>query len=1123
MPKNIRIKAQVGVDKEVKINLDQDFDRLEILSLSINQSDVYNRDCSNFGVIAGRVVANGGFGVPNAKIGVFIPLDDGDEKNEVIKSLYPYKKIQTRNEEGYRYNLLPSEPDYEGHQNTGSFPKENEVLLNQDVSYVYDKYYKFTVKTNSAGDFLIYGVPVGNHQILMEVDLSSIGCFSLNPQDFIVGGKAMEDEFNGSSFKTSDSLDELPQIITQTKTIDVFPFWGEESICKAAINRLDFDLRDSGVDIQPTAVLMGSIASDDNKNSLNRNCIPRKDQGSKCSLVSGPGDIEAIRQTIFTKEENGQTIPIFERYDFRGAIDGDGSYVINVPMNVDYVITNEFGEEELSNDPQVGIPTKGKYRFRFKFLQDGSGARLRKRAEYLVPNIKEFQSLPDDAGINATNAEEASYAFSVDLNDYPSVLDVLGCNDYFYTLRYSQVYTTSLFLKHFRNEDTNWWVSTFANGKHRFIGIKNIKPEASEDCSDSTNDVPSNSAYKTSNFNYIVAILLNVIIQLVVLIVFLYAAYLAMGLLLAVTGNMTAGNGLGGVVAAAGVAAITFLINKALLGTKITLPLISYDACEQCTCQRGFFSFEWQDTSSDEQNVSVQGDIDGSCIQLRPFPSLPSSSPSINNPTAGWPNGGGGPSGHGCFTFGLGTNLADTILDLIVTMAIAVAVLELAAWLANVVPWVGGAAANAIVLGSLAANGALIIGINVAIYAFAASCATSVLGPNFLQSNNMLRGTNEWRVRRNVFSCLCTGCFNQTFSDSWINGFLYHFQFKMKAVNQEPEFCKSAIYYHATDGKFYYRSSPYNPPATYPYDTDTYNNIKFSTTLTELGTVTDWIKNACSSPEGAESCHTMPSLGTTSRQNTVGLLSYVANARLRYHMVTNPPISIGILGVNYLFFAGGTGGGTGVLPEKIVDGDIAQALSQNNEYGIAEFINPDELNQSIGSTNPVNPGLAEINNPFYYSLQVSNVANSEGTNNAGNTTIPFKIDDNQVRFCILGGDQGICTGKKYAQITPYYPWRHNGGTQPYGNRDNFWMNGVAGSPYGTNIEVISSQPGPFTDLDLLTPIGNPANPPPGNPTQYTAQGDMRLSTHFQYYFGLRVGASAYNTFSLRYLNNTNDV
>ena len=1120
MPKNIRIKAQVGVDKEVKVNLDQDFNTLEILSLSINQSDVYNRDCSNFGVIAGRVVANGGFGVPNAKIAVFIPLDNEDAENEVIKALYPYKKIQSRNEDGYRYNLLPSEPDYEGHQNTGSFPKENDVLLNQEVNYVYDKYYKFTVKTNSSGDFLIYGVPVGNHQILMEVDLSSIGCFSLNPQDFIVAGKAGEHEFNGSRFKTSNSIDELAQIITQTKTIDVFPFWGDESVCKAAINRLDFDLRDSGVDVQPTAVLMGSIATDDNKNSLNKNCIPRKDQGQKCSLVSGPGDVESIRQTIFTKEEAGQTLPVLERHDFRAAINGDGSYVINVPMNVDYVITNEFGEEELSNDPDIGIPTKGKYRFRFKFLQDGSGARLRKRGEYLVPNIKEFQSIPSDAGANVVDPEAASYAFSVDVNDYPSVLDVLGCNDYFYTLRYSQVYTTSLFLKRFRSTGGSWWEETFANGKHRFIGIKAIKPDASDDCSDSTNDVPSNSAYKTSTFNYIIAILLNAIIQLVVLIVFLYASYQVITLLLSMAGAMQAGNGVGGILAALGMAAVTYICEHALLGTKVTLPLVSYDACEQCTCVRGFFSFEWESSDSNSNTASATADIDGQCVQLPPFDGLPSDSQSFSNPTAGWGAAGGTPSGYGCFSYGLQTQTTSTVIGLIEGIAIAIAAVELAAWLANVIPWFGGAAAQVVIAAGLIVNGVLIVALHVAIWGLAALLVTSILGPKALQPNHIMRGTNEWRVRRNVFSCLCTGCFNQTFSDSWINGFLYHFQFKMKAVNQEPQFCDEALYYHANDGKFYYRASPYNPPINYPYDTNTYSDMGFSTTLTELGTTTGWIKNACTSPSGAESCYVTPSLGTSSRQSTVGLLSYVANARLRYHMVTNPPpVSVGVLGVNWLFFAGTSGGGWGNLPEKIVDGDIAQALSQNNEYAIAEFVNPDELNQSIDTTQPTNAVLAEENNPFYYSLLASNVNTSEGTDNAGNTTIPFKIDNAPLRFCLFGGDQGICTGKKYAQVIPYYTWRHSGGSSPYGDRENFWMNGW----FGTNIQVINNQPGPFTDLDLLTPIGDPANPPPGNPAQITAAGDMRLSTHTQYYFGLRVGASAYNTFSIRYLNSTDDV
>ena len=47
-------------------------------------------------------------------------------------------------------------------------------------------------------------------------------------------------------------------------------------------------------------------------------------------------------------------------------IDGTGTWLFDLPMNMDYVYTNEFGEQVLSNDPKKGIPTKGKYRFKFK-------------------------------------------------------------------------------------------------------------------------------------------------------------------------------------------------------------------------------------------------------------------------------------------------------------------------------------------------------------------------------------------------------------------------------------------------------------------------------------------------------------------------------------------------------------------------------------------------------------------------------------------------------------------------------------------------------------------------------------------------------------------------------------
>ena len=43
MPKNIRIRTKVGSDKSVTVNLNQDFDMLEILSLNMHQTDVYLR------------------------------------------------------------------------------------------------------------------------------------------------------------------------------------------------------------------------------------------------------------------------------------------------------------------------------------------------------------------------------------------------------------------------------------------------------------------------------------------------------------------------------------------------------------------------------------------------------------------------------------------------------------------------------------------------------------------------------------------------------------------------------------------------------------------------------------------------------------------------------------------------------------------------------------------------------------------------------------------------------------------------------------------------------------------------------------------------------------------------
>jgi hypothetical protein len=95
-----------------------------------------------------------------------------------------------------------------------------------------------------------------------------------------------------------------------------------------------------------------------------------------------------------------------EQYELESGgqvIDDNGTWLLDLPMNLDYVTTNEFGDRVFSDDPTIGIPTKGKYRFKIKWNQSPSLSENVKRAYFLVPNIKEY-----------IGREQESYAFSLD-------------------------------------------------------------------------------------------------------------------------------------------------------------------------------------------------------------------------------------------------------------------------------------------------------------------------------------------------------------------------------------------------------------------------------------------------------------------------------------------------------------------------------------------------------------------------------------------------------------------------------------------------------------------------------------------------------------------------------------
>ena len=928
MLKKLRIRTEIGVDKEVTFDLNQEFDLLEILSLHLHQTDIYPRDCSEFGVIAGRVLVNGGFGLPNAKISVFIPLSENDEENEVIKKLYPYKTQNYRNEDGYRYNLLPSSPSYTGHLSTGSFPDIDDVLLKQEVSYVYNKYYKFTVKTNDAGDFMIYGVPLGEQSLIMNVDLSDIGCFSMVPEDFKLQGFP-ESDFNGASFKTGSNVDALPQIVMMSTSVDVKPLWGdEESGCGAAITRADFDLREAGkIEIRPTAVFMGSMASDTEKNSVNRKCKPKRHMGDLCSLAPTPGTIESIRFTPFWKQQARpadfvqdpgkiEEVPVLERYDIDGGftIDSNGAWLINVPMNLEYVVTNEFGEREISQDPTVGIPTKGKYRFRIKPLETTGSARQRKRAAFLVPQIKEYYS-PQQVEIfgismNKDVVNTKTYNFTTDyMGGYPepaiNMGEIIACKDMFYEFNYGRAYAVSQFHNHWK-----------AKPKDAFIGIKEVVPREADDCGGEATKFPINSATKNVNFYIVFNQFFTRMLQYLWtavywIMVFVCTLVEALGIIFEF---------------------IEWIIRLIwCVPCYVLCNFFRKIKCSTC-CQ-----FDAWDPFSCE-------DVFG-CLHLRvtKYPEC--------DKCGCYKNTGGCLSDcHGnCDDEG------DDDDDYVDCTGPTVQAMNLEDGCYNI-QW---------------------------------DNIFKAIGSMFSQDDTTpVTQIADWRKRENLFRSMCDGLMNYFWSNNWVTGFLYAFQFKAKIKpdsDEETGFkvksCKSLVVFHALSRNFYYRCTPYvYDPATNSgyfrgaagYDArqfswiDIFNpvgvikmlndittvnlaeggnrtNILAPTTIMDLGPLIENISEICSETGGAaEGCSIANDLGSTTFSDPGEFMFDAIN-----EIVTANNSMFNLINLRTPFRRNENSTSMYDGKRRELNGGLATIVSQLNEVGTEEYSRPDDTSIAL--------------------------------------------------------------------------------------------------------------------------------------------------------------------------------
>jgi hypothetical protein len=396
--KQIRIKTDLGIDnKYINFKLDQEFDDINILSLKLTQSDVYNSFNSDYGCVVGRVIANDGVGIPNAKISIFIPLDEEDENNEDIKAIYPYKSPEDLDLNGYKYNLLPrvsqvspfigsdfnvNNVGYTPKTPVGTFPTKEEILTNDTLLKVYKKYYKFSTVTNQSGDYMIFGVPVGTHFIHMSVDITDIGKYSMVPATMVklLGYSENLFENNGTTIRKTNDLDDLPNVQLENISIDVRPFWGDQDNFEIGITRQDFKIK---ARLTPTFTVFGSMVTMGNDGlwgiSKSPNCgglfgantclfytVNNYDDGdgdisgfnvANFRLPKPLTEIYTINPSISDDEIDNNNFNIntdiikLQKTDYSEFVD-DGMFAYVIPCNRTKIIINEFGEEipvELSN------------------------------------------------------------------------------------------------------------------------------------------------------------------------------------------------------------------------------------------------------------------------------------------------------------------------------------------------------------------------------------------------------------------------------------------------------------------------------------------------------------------------------------------------------------------------------------------------------------------------------------------------------------------------------------------------------------------------------------------------------------------------------------------------------
>jgi len=378
---------------------------------------------------------------------------------------------------------------------------------------------------------------------------------------------------------------------------------------------------------------------------------------------------------------------------------------------------------------------------------------------------------------------------------------------------------------------------------------------------------------------------------------------------------------------------------------------------------------------------------------------------------------------------------------------------------------------------------------------------------------------------------LCNNVVSLTFVNNWINGSLYMFAFQKDNVygndinkttftsNPRYVYCKDTTVYQIVTNSFYYRATPYNPnqpqgerfigrdnaPQPRAFGGSNGANKKFlgnPTTIMDLGPRDLFTKEICYNPEFQG--YIVDKIKSSSYNDTSDILQLFAISRLTDAGFWEQILGLGDGSVQKLFSRS----------NQRLDGDVAQLLSINSEFGVVPYLGSNYTDNQIRY---IQEGKDPVLGIFFSANTINRDLISPGRYTFEDTLTNFLTDN-------YGHND---------QLVPYHKWEIiDNSTSIFGTQYNDWrskksQDGIGSvnfqsedrmtsqNTFNTNTDMPSTQrPGYIYNSNI---VGNKVEVTESKPANF--KNKIHSGSPYFFYFGLRTGASSMNKFIDKFILN----